>query len=147
MAKPDTTFRSSLTGGCVSSRSLCCHDSVAYRCAQGLILRHTATVLSILAFPGFLLSTSPSPQVHIFMDPLQHTLSCLRILELEKQLLQPFIMPIYTKEIYLFPTTTPLSSQILSTGNHLVSSQRSSTPTRHQTSQPLAPTFRWKIRP
>ena len=44
-------------------------------------------------------------------------------------------------------TTTPLSSQILSTGNHLVSSQCSSISTRHQTSHPLAPTFRWKISP
>ena len=76
LAKPDTTFRSSPTGGRVSSRSLCCHDRVPYRCAQGLILRHTATALLILDFPDFLPSTSPSPKVHPFMDPLQHTLAC-----------------------------------------------------------------------
>ena len=56
-------------------------------------------------------------------------------------------MPIYTRGTYLFLTMTPLSSQILSTGNHLASSQRSSMPTRHQTSQPLTPTFRRKISP
>ncbi len=71
----------------------------------------------------------------------------LRIVEFGKPLPPPYIMPIYTRETYLFPTTIPLSSQILSTGNHLVPSQRSNMPTRHQTSQPSAPTFRLKISP
>ena len=113
----------------MSSRSPYCHDRAAYRSVQGLILRHTATALSILASPDFHLSTRPSPKVHILMNALQRTPTCsisfvmysisyLRTLELGQQLLQHYIMPIYTKEISLFPTTIPLSSQILSTGNH-----------------------------
>ena len=76
LAKLDTTPRPSLIGGLVSSRSSCCYERVAYRAVQGLILLHTAMALSILAFPGFLLSTSPSPKIHILMDPLQRTLTC-----------------------------------------------------------------------
>jgi hypothetical protein len=59
-------------GPCEIPASRFAMTQMLIRCVQGLILRHTATALSIVAFPGFRV-TKPFWTVHISMDLLQRT--------------------------------------------------------------------------